>query len=66
MRVNPRDCLYVGDSAEDVLMAQRAGVHAVGVAGPFPTSKRVRAARPDAFLRSIRELPSYVRGWAGQ
>jgi len=64
MRVEPRDCLYVGDSAEDVMMSQRAGVHAVGVLGPFPTAKRMRAAQPEAILRSIRELPAYARRWS--
>lgn len=66
LNVGPRHCLYIGDSAEDILMARRAGVHAVGVLGPFPTAERVRAARPDAMLRSIRELPDYVRMWAGR
>jgi HAD superfamily hydrolase (TIGR01509 family) len=60
MRVKPRECVYIGDSAEDIEMAQRARVHAVGVLGPFPTAKRVRAARPEAILRSIRELPRYL------
>lgn len=64
MGAEPRDCLYVGDSAEDVMMAQRAGVHAVGVIGPFPTAKRMRAARPAAILRTIRDLPEYARRWA--
>lgn len=61
LRVDPGDCVYIGDSAEDVMMARRAGVHAVGVLGPFPTAKRMRAARPDAILRSIREVPDYLR-----
>jgi phosphoglycolate phosphatase-like HAD superfamily hydrolase len=28
--------VYVGDAAQDVEMAQRAGVRAIGVLGPFP------------------------------
>lgn len=59
--VEPEECLYVGDAPEDVVMARRAGVRAIGVLGPFPTSERVRAAGPDALLDSIRELPRYVR-----
>ena len=61
LRANPADCVYVGDTAEDIEMARRAGVRPIGVLGPFPTSDRVRAARPDAILRSIRELPAYLR-----
>lgn len=55
------DCVYVGDSAEDIEMARRAGVRPIGVLGPFPTAARMRAARPDLLLRSIRELPRYLR-----
>lgn len=57
----PHECVYVGDTAEDIEMAQRAGVRAIGVLGPFPTAERVRAARPDALLKSIRDLPDYLR-----
>jgi HAD superfamily hydrolase (TIGR01509 family) len=57
----PEECVYVGDSAEDVDMARRAGVRPIGVLGPFPTAERMRAARPDLLLRSIRELPRYLR-----
>jgi pyrophosphatase PpaX len=58
----PEECVYVGDSPEDIEMARRARVRAVGVLGPFPTAKRIRAARPDILLNSIRDLPRYVRG----
>ncbi|HWG57421.1 MAG TPA: HAD family hydrolase [Candidatus Acidoferrales bacterium] len=59
------ECVYVGDTAEDILMARRAGVRAIGVLGPFPTGKHLRAAKPDVLLRSIRELPQYVRRAVG-
>jgi len=55
------DCVYVGDSAEDIEMARRARVRPIGVLGPFPTAARIRAARPDLLLRSISELPHYLR-----
>ena len=42
-------------------MSRRAGVRPIGVLGPFPTAERIRAARPDAILSSIRELPQYVQ-----
>jgi HAD superfamily hydrolase (TIGR01549 family) len=57
LRLSSEVCVYVGDSAEDIEMARRAGVRAIGVAGPFPTARRARAARPDVWLRSIVELP---------
>lgn len=58
MRLLASQCVYVGDSPEDVQMARRAGVRAaIAVLGPFPTEKRLRAAKPDALLESIEELP---------
>ena len=58
--LRPRECLFVGDTAEDVEMSRRAGVRVVGVLGPFPTHARLRAARPDALIPSVRELPALL------
>lgn len=57
LRLDPDICVYVGDSGEDMEMARRAGVRAIGVLGPFPTHDRVRAARPALLLKTIAELP---------
>jgi HAD superfamily hydrolase (TIGR01509 family) len=59
--VKPSTCVYVGDSPEDLEMARSAGVLAIGVLGPFPTEKRLRAANPDFLLESIRELPGVLK-----
>jgi HAD superfamily hydrolase (TIGR01509 family) len=61
LRATPDESVYVGDTAEDIEMARRAGVRPIGVLGPFPTADRMRAARPDAILSSVRELPAYLR-----
>jgi len=61
LRAEPEECVYVGDSAEDIEMARRAGVRPIGVLGPFPTAERIRAAEPDLLLRSIRDLPQHLR-----
>src|SRR5580704_16579247 len=61
LRLEPSACVYVGDSPEDLEMARRAGVRAIGVLGPFPTEKRLRAACPDILLESIRELPDALK-----
>jgi phosphoglycolate phosphatase len=58
MCLHPADCVYVGDSPEDLEMARRAGVRAIAVLGPFPTEARLRAAKPDLLLNSITELPA--------
>jgi HAD superfamily hydrolase (TIGR01509 family) len=63
LRLSPEACVYVGDAPEDVEMARRAGMRVIGVLGPFPTARRLRQARPDALLRSIRELPGLLARW---
>jgi HAD superfamily hydrolase (TIGR01509 family) len=60
LRLPPAECVYVGDSAEDIEMAHRAGVRSIAVLGPFPTHDRVRAARPHLLLASIAALPSHL------
>ena len=61
LHAEPKECVYVGDTAEDIEMARRAGVRPIGVLGPFPTAARIRAARPDTILGSIRDLPGYLQ-----
>jgi HAD superfamily hydrolase (TIGR01509 family) len=65
LRLEPSACVYVGDSPEDLEMAKSAGVRAIAVLGPFPTEKRLRAARPEFLLESIRELPEVLKGLCG-
>jgi HAD superfamily hydrolase (TIGR01509 family) len=60
------ECVYVGDSPEDIEMAQRAKVRAIGVLGPFPTEKRLRAAKPDLLLESIAGLPEALKEMEGR
>jgi pyrophosphatase PpaX len=60
LALKPSACVYVGDSPEDLQMARSAGVQAIAVLGPFPTEKRLRAAKPDYLLESIRELPAIL------
>jgi len=62
MHLKPQDSVYVGDAPEDLQMARSAGVRAaIAVLGPFPTEKRLRAAKPDALLESIKELPAALK-----
>jgi len=62
MSLQPKETVYVGDSPEDLEMARSAGVRAaIAVLGPFPTEKRLRAAKPDLLLGSIKELPAALR-----
>jgi HAD superfamily hydrolase (TIGR01509 family) len=60
MRLHAACCVYVGDAPQDVEMARRAGVRAIGVLGPFPTEKRLRAAQPEFLIGSLEELPDVL------
>ena len=61
MKADPRDCVYVGDTPEDVEMARAAGVRAIAVLGPFPTEKRLRAVKPEVLLEGLEKLPQVLR-----
>lgn len=61
MALDPSACVYVGDAPQDVEMARRAGVLAIGVLGPFPTERGLRAARPEFLIGSIEELPDVLK-----
>jgi HAD superfamily hydrolase (TIGR01509 family) len=61
MELEPACCAYIGDAPQDVEMARRAGVLAIGVLGPFPAEKRLRAARPEFLIGSLEELPDVLR-----
>src|ERR1700687_1963185 len=61
LRLSPKVCVYVGDAPEDIEMAHRAGMRAIGVLGGSPVPERLRGASPDAMIQTIRELPSLLR-----
>ena len=61
LRLSPKVCVYVGDAPEDIEMAHRAGVRAIGVLGGSPVPERLRGASPDAMIKNIRELPGLLR-----
>jgi phosphoglycolate phosphatase-like HAD superfamily hydrolase len=42
-------------------MAKSAHVRVIGILGPFPTEKRLRAAQPDLLLNSLAELPAALK-----
>jgi HAD superfamily hydrolase (TIGR01509 family) len=64
LKLPPEECVYVGDSPQDIEMSRRARVRVIGVRGPFPTAAKVLAARPDLMLDSIAELPDWIEDFA--
>ncbi|MGD0908511.1 MAG: HAD family hydrolase [Candidatus Acidiferrales bacterium] len=61
LRIAPKLCVYVGDAPEDIEMAHRAGVRAIGVLGGSPVPGRLQASSPDAMIETIRELPALLK-----
>jgi phosphoglycolate phosphatase len=61
MRVEAEECVYVGDTPEDLAMSRAAGVRAIAVLGPFPTEKKLRAAKPEFLLKKLEELPELLQ-----
>lgn len=53
LKVAAPDAAYVGDSPEDVKMAQAAGAFAVGVPGAFPNRPALAASNPDLTAESL-------------
>jgi len=63
LRLAPELCVYIGDAPEDIEMAHRAGVRAIGVLGGSPVPERLRSASPDALIETIRELPALLKNF---
>lgn len=61
MKLDALECVYVGDTPEDLQMARAAGVCAIAVLGPFPTEKKLRAEKPEFLLEKLEELPGLLR-----
>jgi HAD superfamily hydrolase (TIGR01549 family) len=60
MELKPEECVYVGDTPEDIQMARAAGVPVIAVLGPFPTARKLRAARPRFLLERLADLPALL------
>ena len=58
--VEPSEAAYIGDSAEDVMMAHAAGVFCVGVRGTYPNHDTLVAALPDYVASSLSEAVHHV------
>jgi phosphoglycolate phosphatase len=65
MRLQAGESVYVGDTPQDMEMSRAAGVLAIGVLGPFPTEKQLRAAKPEFVLESLEELPKLLKKISG-
>jgi HAD superfamily hydrolase (TIGR01549 family) len=60
LKLDPEECVYVGDAPQDIEMARNARVFSIAVIGTSPVPARLKAARPDAQIDSIAELPALL------
>ena len=56
--VAPTQAAYVGDSPEDVMMANAAGAFAVGIPGGFPNRRALEASGPQVFSPDLESAVS--------
>jgi HAD superfamily hydrolase (TIGR01509 family) len=61
LKLKPEQCVYVGDTPEDLEMARAIGMRAIAVLGPFPTEKRLRAANPEFLLNKLQDLTGLLK-----
>jgi phosphoglycolate phosphatase len=61
--VRADELVMVGDGPQDVECGRAAGARTVGVLGGIASSDRLLAARPDAVIHSLSELPALVDSW---
>lgn len=62
MGVEPRRAVMVGDSHNDVLAGKAAGTYTVAIPVYFTRSEALNAAKPDAVIKSLHELPRALLG----
>ncbi len=62
MGVDPRDGVMVGDSHNDVLAGKAAGARAIAIPVYFTNKVAMNAAKPDAMVKSMLELPDALLG----
>lgn len=57
MKVPTRDGVMIGDSHNDVLAGKAAGARAIAIPVYFTRKEAMEAAKPDAVIKSLSELP---------
>jgi phosphoglycolate phosphatase len=62
MGVEPRRAVTVGDSHNDVLAGKATGTFTVAIPVYFTRSEALNAAKPDAVIKSLHELPRALLG----
>ena len=56
LRVDPEDCVYVGDSRGDIIAAKKAGMVSVAVTWGYHDVSLLKEVKPDHLARNFKEL----------
>jgi phosphoglycolate phosphatase len=54
------EAVIIGDTVEEVRIGRNLGLKTVSITGGYNTAARLRAARPDAIIHSLRALPTVL------
>ena len=60
LEVNPKECLYVGDSEVDVVTGMNAGMKTIAVTWGFRTKEELITAGAQYMIDQAEELPEYL------
>jgi phosphoglycolate phosphatase-like HAD superfamily hydrolase len=60
MNVDPKACLMIGDTTEDIHAGRAAGAHTVAVLSSFEEAPELGAAGADIVLPSVVSLPAVL------
>jgi phosphoglycolate phosphatase-like HAD superfamily hydrolase len=60
LELKPADCVYVGDTTNDMKSGKAAGMYTVGVLTGFDDYDALQTEQPDAIIDSIRNLSEVV------
>lgn len=63
LQLSPAELVMIGDGPQDVLSARAAGARSVGVENGIADKARLHAARPDALVATLHELPALIAAW---
>jgi phosphoglycolate phosphatase len=59
-KLNPKDCVYIGDEVRDIEAAKKAKITSVGVTWGFNNRSSIESARPDFSASSPASLAKYL------
>lgn len=60
-KLSKEEVLIVGDSLEEIEIGKELGIRTVAVTDGFCSTKRLKAAKPDYLINSLKEIVKIVK-----